>query len=179
VLARLSLVLGAALISSAASAFDNIEADALYTREVRKMIQEEYATVLDGLEKQAKALGMEVRKKDVDELKQHMYEKAFVMTKCYDMGITRRKMVDSKFDVVKFGKQCVEVHFALMRELKISRNYPTIAESCYTSWIDWRESPPYDFLEPLSATGPTDYIKLKKCMETPPDPLFGSQRRRY
>src|SRR5437899_9707485 len=97
------------LISNVAYAFENIEADVFYERQVREAISAEYATVLAALEKQAASLSTQVRSRDVRDLKKHMYEKAYLMAKCFDKGMSIKKQTNNKLDVGTYSKRCFEV----------------------------------------------------------------------
>jgi hypothetical protein len=81
--------------SSTALAFDNIEADAAYDREIKQQIMSEFSQGLKMLKAQADGLGMDVREKDVKELQQWMYEKAILMGRCVDRATTLKKTASS------------------------------------------------------------------------------------
>lgn len=104
--------------STAAFAFKNIEADAVYDGPIREQILKEFTAGLVMLKAQADGLGMEVREKDVKSLKAHMYDKALLMGECADNAITFKKTVSEKILLDKYVGGCIEVHLKFISSLQ-------------------------------------------------------------
>jgi hypothetical protein len=128
---------------------------------------------LEMLKAQADGLGMEVRKKDVTALRQHMYDKALIMGGCVDKAVTFKKTNSDNILLVKSVRDCIEVH------LKYVGWLGSASKSTFSMFICSQEAqtkaiganPPYDFLgKDLS---PIDYIALKECHDrSESDKLF-------
>jgi hypothetical protein len=69
-------------LPGSASAFENIEADVFYDGPLKEQITKEYALTLGSLQKQAKALGVEPREKDIITAKKYFATKAMMMARC-------------------------------------------------------------------------------------------------
>ena len=154
--------------SASAVAFDNIEADAVYERAIKEQIKKEFSLGLEMLKAQADSLGMAVREKDVQALKQHMYDKAFLMGRCVDQAITFKKTVSEKILLDKYVKGCIEKYVKLMDPAK-RPNLPTRSglDTCgLRARTVGKDNRPYDFLG-LNEIAPmvTDYVAMGECYE--------------
>jgi hypothetical protein len=103
-----------------ANAFDNIEADVFYNGPLKEQITKEYAVILLGLQNQAKVLGVEPRPKDITEAKGHFVSKAILMARCFDKGISIKKMTSKDIDLKKYYSGCVKLHTDFMLWARVS-----------------------------------------------------------
>ena len=162
---------------TAAWSMDNIEADAAYERGIKDQIQAEFLQGLKGLKAQADGLGMEVREKDIIALREHMYEKAILMGRCYDKAFTYKKTVSNKIKMDDYVKDCVATHLKFIGWLESAKKTRSLekcemqARKIGTSGISRSNviNPPYDFLgykEGTLAPDVTDYVALKDCYDS-------------
>lgn len=166
----MSALLFLSLSSASVYAFDNIEADALYNGPIKDKIQAEYIQALALLKAQASSLNMEVRKKDFDALREHMYDKALLVGSCIDRGVTIKKSVSGANLSDKFVQRCVDSHLKFMNSLK-GVNWTASMVHCEEG--SWYNDPnvPYDFLGYSSEVlrrprlSIINYIKLKECFD--------------
>ena len=164
-------------------AFENIEVDKLYDTTIKEQIEEEFTQASKMLKAQADALGMPVREKDVDALRQHMYEKAILIGSCFDKAITFYKTVTEKISLEKYASGCIVVHqkfIASLNTLNTQHNYLSILECKINatrrgvgSDSHYRHiNAPYDFLgfekDPIIgviAPEVIDYVAMKECVD--------------
>jgi hypothetical protein len=170
------LVAFAPLQSASVLAFDNIEADVIYDREIRKPIMDEYLTAMKMLKAQAEGLGVAMRQKDVDALRRHMYEKSLLIAGCVDQAITLKKRTAKDVLSDKYVQKCVSDHIKLL-----DTNSGWMLLSCDALQPAERRTanPPYEFLDFTNVLYPDDktltsianlgmlpdYIKLKVCVD--------------
>jgi hypothetical protein len=150
---------------SCAFAFENIEADVFYDGPLRQQIMKEYALTLDALQKQAKALGVEPRERDVFTAKRHFATKAMMMARCLDTGLSIKKTMMKDADVKKFNSGCVKLQTDFMSWVDIGGK---ISDLC---WLNNRrammkeEKPVYDFLKitDFGQASHYDVVALRDC----------------
>jgi hypothetical protein len=185
--------------SMPALAFENIEADAAYDRGIKERIREEFSMGLKMLKAQAEGLGMAVREKDVENLKQHMYAKAILMGRCVDQAVTFKKTTSGNLLLDKYVRGCIDSHLKFIDLVK-SRKSTHALEMCWfkakrnfyayrdAATGNWKESQgsnapaPYDFLEIRDSVPArigsetfamslvvTDYFAMRECYEPQAD----------
>jgi hypothetical protein len=159
------------LVSAApALAMDNIEADAAYERGIKEQIRQEFMQGLKLLKAQADGLGMEVREKDILSLQRHMYNKAILMARCVDKGVTFKKTVSGKVILDAYTKGCVEEHLKFIGWLDTAKLTHSMSLCSMQATINHFSSsnPPYDFLgikEQALFLSFTDYVAMKDCFD--------------
>jgi hypothetical protein len=105
------LALIGSISASPGFAFENIEADVAYQREIKEQVEKEFLQGLTLLKRQADSLGTEIREKDLLILQQHMYSKAIMLGRCIDRAISLRKVFEqSNLNVDKYAQTCTKVH---------------------------------------------------------------------
>jgi hypothetical protein len=140
--------------STPTAAFENIEADAVYDRSIKEAIKVEYDRALIALKAQADALKMTLRDKNIMALKQRMFDKAFMMGRCFDRTLTRKKMSGKNIDWTKDTKACVEEHLKYMSESKNDLPFKCSLLAAVANLKPLQErNLPYDFLGCRSASG--------------------------
>jgi hypothetical protein len=148
-----------------ASAFENIEADVFYDGPLKERITKEYATTLDGLEKQAKSLGVDPREKDILTAKKYFATKAMMLARCLDTGLTIKKTMIKDADVKKFNSGCVKLQTDFMSWVEIGGK---ISDQCWlknVKAVRKEEKPVYEFLkiDVFSEEGRYDVVALRDC----------------
>jgi hypothetical protein len=153
-------------LSVDATAFDNIEADAYYDGPLKQQMTNEYSTMLLRLDDQAKMLGVERRKKDIDIAKNHFATKAVMMARCLDTGISKKKMMVGDMDLAKYTSDCVKTHLSFMAWIQAGGKVDDTCLLDNESLALQRqyEKPLYDFLYVDSMVpGYYDVIALREC----------------
>jgi hypothetical protein len=146
-----------------ANAFDNIEADVFYDGSLKEQIMKEYAVVLVGLQNQATVLGVEPRQKDINEAKGHFMTKALLMARCFDKGISMKKMTSKDIDLKKYYNGCVKLHSEFMSSASVK--FPSTCSLQANFVTMGPENAVYDFLnvdEPDRVRF-SDYVALREC----------------
>ena len=161
----ISAVLISLALLSDASAFENIETDVFYDGPLKEQIIKEYAVTLSGLQKQAKALGVEPREKDIITAKKYFATKAMMMARCLDTGLTIKKTILKDTDVRKFNSGCVRLETDFMSWVEIGGK---ISDTCWRSnekAVMKEEKPVYDFLKVNKFREPLHYdvVALRDC----------------
>ena len=151
--------------STPTAAFENIEADAVYDRSIKEAIKVEYERALIALKAQADALKMTVRDKNIKAIKQHMFDEAFMMGRCFDRTLTRKKTSGKNIDWTKDTKACVEEHLKYMSESKNNLPFKCSLLAAVANLKPPHErNLPYEFLEIKGAVpNVTDYVGMKEC----------------
>lgn len=148
-----------------AAAFDNIEADALYERAIKEQIRTEFEQGSRMLKNQADGLRMQVREKDVEALRRHMYNKAFMIGRCADKAIGIRKVVSENILVQSYVKGCVDTHLKFMDWIRTAKLNTSMLICTYSARYH-NPNPPYDFLGIADAVPTvTDYVGIRDCFE--------------
>jgi hypothetical protein len=105
------LALVASISASPGFAFENIEADVAYQREIKEQIEKDFLHGLTLLKRQADSLDTEVREKDLLILQHHMYGKAILLGRCIDEAFRLKKVFgQSNLDVPKYTQACEKAH---------------------------------------------------------------------
>lgn len=172
-------------LSVDATAFENIEADAYYDGPLKEQIANEYAATLGGLDAQAKTIGVEPRKKDIETAKNHFATKAVMMARCLDIGVSAKKMIVKDVDLKKYVSGCVETQLKFMAWMQAGGK---VDDMCLLDNLSLRlrqEKPVYDFLKiegvvPGSNHGGSHYdvIALRECHLESQKPLGERMRVR-
>jgi hypothetical protein len=166
---RIYLTLLAVLVSCCvAGAFENIEVDALYQRQIKDVIQAEFEMALKGLKAQADNLGMQVRERDIEATQTYLIEKAHLMARCVDVAVTQRKTATEKLLAEPNIKRCIETHLKFKQQLKLT-GAMSERQCTVNAAIRFDEAgKPYDFLRNKPGTFSRmelDYLVLKSCLE--------------
>jgi hypothetical protein len=123
----------------------------------------EYAVVLVGLQNQAKVLGVEPRQKDINETKGHFVSKALLMARCFDKGISMKKMTSKDIDLKKYYSGCVKLHTEFMSSAIVKFSSSCGLRDNFVTMGP--ENAVYDFLnvdKPERARF-SDYVALREC----------------
>lgn len=163
-----------ALSTVSGIAFENIEADVAYDRQIREMIQKEFAAGLEMLKKQAIDLKTEPRQKDFDRLREHMYEKALILGGCLDQAIAIKKR-GQPVDVEKYSRDCTRVYLRFKDDYLRGVLAERPALSCSLDGKRTRSvAKPYDFLAKPgdvideAMLNALYYIPMKRCYDKDP-----------
>jgi len=148
-----------------AAAFENIEADVFYDGSLKDQITKEYGVTLAGLEKQARALGVEPRQKDIDTAKRYFATKAMMMARCLDTGISIKKTILKDTDVKKFNSGCVKLQTDFIAWVEIGGK---ISDKCWYKSnlaVLKEEKPVYEFLKigTYGVASHYDAVALRDC----------------
>jgi hypothetical protein len=151
--------------SDAASAFQNIEADAIYDRAIREQIRKEYTQRMEALKAQAEQAGMPVRDRDVQSLQRYMYDKALVMGQCVDKALTARKTIAGDALLDKEVAACIELHVKFIDWLRASPGTNLLGICGLKTRKSRGINPPYDFLgiRGEEALQVTDLLAMRDC----------------
>ncbi len=152
-------------LPGSAFAFENIETDVFYDGPLKEQITKEYAVTLDGLQKQAKALGVEPRQKDVETAKRYFATKAMMMARCLDTGLSIKKTMVKDVDVRKFNSGCVKLETDFISWVEIGGK---ISDGCWRkseAAVRKEEKPVYEFLKIEKYGWPSHYdaVTLRDC----------------
>ena len=132
---------------------------------MKEQITKEYAVTLGSLQKQATALGVEPREKDIITAKKYFATEAMMMARCLDSGLSIKKTMLKDADVKKFNRGCVKLQTDFMSWVEIGGK---ISTSCWHSnqkAVMKEEKPVYDFLKVNSFGEPLHYdvVALRDC----------------
>jgi hypothetical protein len=108
------------------------------------------------LKAQSEELGATVREKNINVLRQHMYDKAILMGRCFDKAAAVKQKGSGKIPLEKYAGECVQEH------LKFIAKAPAVPNRCIDMTV-WE--PPYDFLIFESMSSATDYLAIKGCYD--------------
>jgi hypothetical protein len=121
------------------------------------------------LEKQAKALGVEPREKDIRAARKYFATKAMMMARCLDTGLTIKKTILKDVDVRKFNSGCLKLQTEFISWVEIGGNISQICWLQNQKAVSKEETPVYEFLRSKDKYGmeelPVHYdaVALRDC----------------
>jgi hypothetical protein len=173
-----ALVINISWSNSREFAFEYMETDVFFQSRVRLSIQKEYMDAVVVLKAKADRFGIDVRMVDIEKLKLHLSEKAFLLARCLDVAIRQASDRNGK-KLEPFATECVRLHLEFIdkveRDSIVLPSPYQMSDSLRKSQIEYCSirsqifnAPRFDFLMlgDKSTYSPMlrDYIRFRACI---------------